>query len=160
MLRPTPGELLAGIRRALQDQVLPHLPDGAPARQLRAALHVLGRLERSWDLLPAYLQADNADLRHTLTDLAGRLGATWTDRPPTGDEHAPGVQDPTLRSLIVQNAHLQDELDRVQQQNRARRNGDTETAAETAAEIDTEIHALHTRMSHRAARAAAVADGD
>jgi hypothetical protein len=156
MLRPTPGELLAGVRRELYEQVLPHVPDGTPARQLRAALHVLGRLERSWDLLPTYLEADNADLRHALTDLAGRLGATWIDRPPAGgDEEVPGVQDPTLRSLIVQNAHLQSELDRVQQEGRAQSDGGTNIAAE----IDIELHALHTRMAQRAARATAVADG-
>jgi hypothetical protein len=156
MLRPTPGELLAGVRRELYEQVLPHVPDGTPARQLRAALHVLGRLERSWDLLPTYLEADNTDLRHALTDLAGRLGVTWTDRPLTGDEDVPGVQDPTLRSLIAQNAHLQAELDRVQQEGRAQPDGGTEIAAG----INIELHALHTRMAQRAARAAAVADGN
>jgi hypothetical protein len=156
MLRPTPGELLAGVTRELREQVLPHVPDGAPARQLRAALHVLGRLERSWDLLPTYLEADNADLRHALTDLASRLGATWTDRPPTGNEEVPGVQDPTLRSLIAQNAHLQAELDRVQQEGRGQWDGGGQTSAET----DTELHALHTRMAHRAALAAGVADGN
>lgn len=156
MLRPTPGELLAGVTRELREQVLPHVPDGAPARQLRAALHVLDRLERSWDLLPTYLEADNADLRHALTVVGSRLGATWTDWPLAGgDEDVPGVQDPTLRSLITQNVHLQAELDRVQQEGRARSDGGAETAAET----DTELHALHTRMAHRAALAAGVADG-
>ena len=148
MLRPTPGELLAGVRSELREQVLPHVPDGAPARQLRAALHVLGRLERSWDLLPTYLEADNADLRHALTSVADHLGATWTEQPRTGGEDVPGVHDPTLRSLIVENAHLQAELDRVQQEWRARRDGVTD--------IETELYALHARMAERAARAAGV----
>jgi hypothetical protein len=152
MLRPTPGESLAGVRRELREQVLPHVPEGEPTRQLRAALHVLGRLERSWDLLPTYLEADNADLRHALTDVAGRLGATWTDRPPAGDDDVPGVHDPTLRGLVAENVHLQAELDRMQQEWRARRDGDTE--------VDAALLALHTRMADRAVRAAAVTDGD
>jgi hypothetical protein len=113
---------------------------------------VLGRLERSWDLLPAYLEEDNADLRHSLTEVAGRLGGTWTDQPRAGDEEVPGVHDSTLRSLIVENAHLQAELDRVQQEWRARR----DVVTEIEAEIDIELHALHTRMAERAARAAGV----
>lgn len=156
MLRPTPGELLAGVRRELHEQVLPHVAEGAPTRQLRAALHVLGRLERSWDLMPSYLEVDNADLRHTLIDVAGRLGTTWTVQPPAddgdgdGDGDVPGVHDPALQSLILENAHLQAELDRMQQQRRAQRTGDTE--------IDGALHALHSRMAERATRAAAVLD--
>jgi hypothetical protein len=152
MLRPTPGELLHGVRRELREQVLPHVPDGAPARQLRAALHVLGRLERSWDLLPAYLEADNADLDRTLRAVTDRLGTSRADRPSAGTPDVPGVQDQTLRDLIAQNACLQGELERVQRS--LRRGTDTDLA------IQTELHALHVRMAGRAARAAAVAEGD
>ena len=155
MLRPTPGELLAGVRRELTEQVLPYVPGGAPTRQLRAALHLLGRLERSWDLLPSYLQADNADLRDTLGELASRLGTQWTEKPGALDE-SPGVHDVALRALMAQNAQLQAELDRMQQEWRARR-GSLDTVPE--GDIATALHALHERMAERALRAAAVVDG-
>lgn len=155
MLRPTPGELLAGVRRELREQVLPHVPDGAPARQLRAALHVLGRLERSWDLLPGYLEADNADLRHVLGEVTGRVVSPDPVQRP-GDLDIPGVHDPTLRSLMAENARLQAELDQAQQDWRAGRAGGTEVDEV----VGTRLHALHARMAERAARAAAVADED
>lgn len=80
MLKPTAGELLAGISTGLRRSVLTALPPGEAQRQLKAALHVLDRLQRSWDLLPPYLESDNADLRATLQDVLAlaaqrRLGA-------------------------------------------------------------------------------------
>ncbi|MEA2136636.1 MAG: hypothetical protein QOC68_4546, partial [Solirubrobacteraceae bacterium] len=93
MLRPTTGELLRAVHVELAAQVLPALPDGAPRRQLKAALHLLRRLERSWDRQAPYLEADNADLARTLDEtlqalpgggyasLRGRL-ATLGHRPP------------------------------------------------------------------------------
>jgi hypothetical protein len=148
MLRPTPGELLAGVRRELREQVLPHVPAGEPARQLRAALHVLGRLERSWDLLPSYLTADNDDLRSAITQLAGHLDVDRTYPPTSIDATAPGVTDRELRALIAENMHLQSELDRLQQERRA--GGDT-----TA---DTTLLAVHTRAIERALQASGVED--
>ncbi|WP_163554646.1 hypothetical protein [Candidatus Frankia alpina] len=50
MLRPTPGELLEGLRCELRDEVLPAVPAGFAARQLRAAIHVLGKLADTWDV--------------------------------------------------------------------------------------------------------------
>jgi hypothetical protein len=79
VLRPTAGELLEGVSAGLRRSVLPALPPGDAERQLKAALHVLDRLRRSWDLLPPYLESDNADMRDTLTGIvasvAGRHGA-------------------------------------------------------------------------------------
>jgi hypothetical protein len=147
VLRPTPGELLAGLRRELREQVLPHVPGGEPTRQLRAALHLLGRLERSWDLMPSYLVADNADLRSSLAELSSRTGMSAAEDAPAATPDVPGVHDPTLRGLIAANAHLQDELDRLQQHWRADPDGDPE--------VERLLLALHTRMAERAAEAAA-----
>jgi hypothetical protein len=69
VFRPTAGELLRGLRASLASSVLPALPPGHAARQLKAALHLLGRLEHSWDRLPAWLAADNADMQATLLRL-------------------------------------------------------------------------------------------
>lgn len=66
MFRPTAGELIAGIADSLRETVLPSVSGGAAQRQLKAALHALGRLQRSWDRLPRYLADDNADLQQTL----------------------------------------------------------------------------------------------
>lgn len=145
MLRPTPGELLAILRRQLSDQVLPELPAGAASRQLRAALHVLAQLEGSWDLMPAYLVADNADLRLALADLARLTGITPAPRPDAGTP-VPGVQDPALAALIRDNDALQADLDEVQQAWRTR--------GTSRPEVDRLLLDLHLRMAERARRAA------
>lgn len=145
MLRPTPGELLAGVRRELAEQVLPEVASGAAARQLRAALHVLAQLERCWDLMPSYLAADNADLRASLAELAALTGVAPAPRPVTVAP-TPGVQDPALRSLIEDNDRLQADLGDVQRAWRAR--GGADQPDPTA--VDTLLFALHSRMAERA----------
>jgi len=145
MLRPTPGELLAITRRELAEQVLPTVPAGAPARQLKAALHVLAQLERTWDLQAAYLAADNADLRATLTELTARTAIAPTPRPDRADP-VPGVQDAGLSAAIRENERLQADLDEVQQAWRASGRGDPVVAKM--------LFALHVRMTERARAAA------
>jgi hypothetical protein len=61
--------LLRGLRASLASSVLPALPPGHAERQLKAALHLLGRLEQSWDRLPAWLAADNTDIQAVLARL-------------------------------------------------------------------------------------------
>ncbi len=78
MLKPTTTELLGGVRRGLTEDVLPKVSDGGAARQLRAALHILGRLERSWDRMPAYLAADNDDIAATLSIALADVAAATT----------------------------------------------------------------------------------
>jgi hypothetical protein len=110
------------VRRELTSQVLPAVTDPSAHRQLRAALHVLDVLERSWDLLPAYLAADNADIRGTLLcaltlipdpattgfgELAARLNSSEQPEPVA----FPGTTDPTLRELMADNAFLQQSLE-------------------------------------------------
>ena len=98
MQRPNPGELLAGLRRSLQEQVLPALPRGVPQQQLKAALHLIGRLERSWDLAVSHLAEDNADIAEVLgamlpaegpQSLEARLAAIPAEQPG-------GYNDPAL----------------------------------------------------------------
>jgi hypothetical protein len=87
MIRPVPGELLAGICEALHGTVLPVLADGDARRQLKAALHVLGRLQRSWETVPAAIAQDNEDMARTLESVLVALRA--------GD----GSSDPFVASL-------------------------------------------------------------
>lgn len=107
MQRPSTGELLGGLRRVLDTEVLATLLDGAGRRQLKAALHLIGRLERTWDLAGAHLAADNADIEATLAaflpeedGLAERL-----ERAGAGPEPG-GYNDPALRSLAARNLAL------------------------------------------------------
>ena len=66
MLSPSPSDLLRGVRRQLSDQVLPAVDDPAAQRQIRAATHILARLERSWPELVSNVAADVADVLATL----------------------------------------------------------------------------------------------
>lgn len=145
MLRPTPGELLSTVRRELRDQVLPALPPGGAARQLKAALHVLAQLERTWDLQPSYLAADNADLRSTMIEFTARTGiapAPRQGRPET----VPGVQDTALTEAMRENETLQADLDELQQAWRL--------SGRTDAAVDALLLELHLRMTERARIAA------
>jgi hypothetical protein len=72
---PDGAELIAGVRSALRADVLPALADGAAQRQLKAALVILGRLERSWGRLPAYLDAEAADIEATLGSVLRAVAA-------------------------------------------------------------------------------------
>ena len=109
MLRPSPGDLLKGVRAGLKSSVLSALPKGAAQRQLKAALHLLERLERSWDLMGAHLAADNRDIETTLggIDDAG-LRAQLAEQPGTAPS---GFNCPQLRAAAERNIQLQAVLD-------------------------------------------------
>jgi hypothetical protein len=147
-MRSTPGELLEGLRRELREQVLPALPAGAAARQLRAALHVLGKLAQTWDLQHCYLEADNFDLDVTLANLARIADVERTKRRVETADPVPGVSDRALRDLIIRNESLQHELELLQ--NRYRANGPTND------EFDRVLFGLHERRTNRAAAASGV----
>jgi hypothetical protein len=98
MLRPSTGELLAGLRASLISGVLPSLPKGPAHSQLKAALHLLGRLEKSWDLAHNHIAQDNADIEQVLGPLAEVL-------PPAGEPA--GYNDPALRNAAARNLQLQ-----------------------------------------------------
>lgn len=74
MQRPNPGDLLRGLKRGLEEQVLPAVPKGLPHQQLKAALHLIGRLERCWDTAASHLASDNADIEAVLSGLLPRSG--------------------------------------------------------------------------------------
>jgi hypothetical protein len=169
MLTPTTGTLLRAVRIELTDQVLPELPDGAARRQLKAALHILGRLERCWDRQAPYLEADNADLAHTLDIVLGelvdapdatgyrqlraRLTQTGIDPPltPVVDR---GVTDPGLRRLMSVNYGLQEILVGLGAALRA----DRQTSAPARRRADDALAGLHRRLLNRAAAAAGTDD--
>lgn len=112
MQRPNPGELLRGLRESLTMQVLPALPKGVAHQQMKAALHLIGRLERSWDLVDDHLFADNADISEVLMDflptegpesLEERLAAIAIAAPE-------GYNDATLREAAQRNLALHELL--------------------------------------------------
>jgi hypothetical protein len=149
IVKPTPGELLSGIHRELKAQVLPELPAGSAARQLRAALHTLDLVARTWDLLPGYLEADNSDLEQALAELQRITGLS---RLPGDSSWEPvtGVQDATLATAMARNLELRSELEAFQ--HRWRAGGRSEPA------VDRTLFGLHQRISARAALASGVAD--
>jgi hypothetical protein len=98
VLRPSTGQLLAGLRDSLSRGVLPALPEGDAHSQLKAALHLLGRLEKSWDLAHRHIAEDNADMERALGPFA--------DVPPPAEEPA-GYNDPNLRQAAARNFQLQ-----------------------------------------------------
>jgi hypothetical protein len=175
MVKPTPGELLSGIHRELRAQVLAVLPAGAPARQLRAALHCIDLVARTWDLQLPYAEADNADLEQTLAELrrlsglpgsggvhgaggaadAGSAadGGAGGGAPGTDGQSWPppdGVTDPALSAALARNLELQSELSAFQDWWRA--SGRTDPAVGSA------LLGLHRRMTARAALASGADD--
>jgi hypothetical protein len=98
VLRPSTGELLAGLRASLVSGVLPSLPKGDAHSQLKAALHLLGRLEKSWDLAHCHITEDNADIERVLGPLAS---------VPPPIEEPRGFNDPALRQAAARNLQLQ-----------------------------------------------------
>ena len=105
MQLPSTGDLLRGLREGLAMHVLPALPKGVAAQQLRAALHLIAQLERTWDLTARHLAEDNADitavLSATLTDtgLESRLAAANVPAPT-------GYNDAALRAAAQRNLAL------------------------------------------------------
>jgi hypothetical protein len=98
VLRPSTGELLAGLRASLSTGVLPSLPRGDAHSQMKAALHLLGRLEKCWDLAHSHITEDNADMERV-------LGPRANVPAPTQDP--PGYNDPHLRKAAARNLQLQ-----------------------------------------------------
>jgi len=175
VLRPSPGELLGGICRSLRGSVLTALPAGDAQRQLRAALHALDRLQRSWDLLPACLQADNADVRATLRTILDAVlplqtqalpalatiaaGLAQLDAPPETANAAdgagvPGIHDAALAAIARTNTALQSMLVEVDRWLRA---SDASRPGRHAAQIDA-LNQLYLRMTQRELQATAAED--
>ena len=157
MLRPTAGELVRNIADGLRRSVLPALPPGAAQRQLKAALHALGRIEQSWDRLPPYLTSDNADIRESLDavlrelekssiavprqfvslrqDLAGSLN--------DHDTSIPGITDGALGQAAALNLELQSVLVELDAWLRS------QTASAACVEQSRALEHLYSRMVDR-----------
>lgn len=108
MQRPNPGELLRGLQRGLEEQVLPAVPKGVPHQQLKAALHLLGRLERCWDTAASHFFADNADIEAVLLSLLPASGpqslqARLRDVPSSD---ITGFNDPGVAAAAKRNLDL------------------------------------------------------
>jgi hypothetical protein len=101
VLRPSTGDLLAGLRSSLTNSVLPILPKGEAHSQMKAALHLLRRLEQSWDLAHTHIAEDNADIERVIGPLAVVLPSV---------EDPTGYNDPALRKAAARNVQLQDIL--------------------------------------------------
>lgn len=91
MLNPSIAELLNAMADALRDTVLPELPPGPAADQLRDAVALTRRIAHAVPRLHRYLVEDAADLARALDSLApqpdGTLrAAAWPDTaPPDAD---------------------------------------------------------------------------
>ena len=116
MLKPTLGELVGNISRSLREDVLGEVPQGAAQRQLKAALHALDRVERSWGQLGQMLIEDNRDITATLRDIVAALETEGTRAPEPvlsalndiPDEGSGNSQsDDFFASLMNVNEHLQ-----------------------------------------------------
>ncbi|GAB25472.1 hypothetical protein GOPIP_084_00550 [Gordonia polyisoprenivorans NBRC 16320 = JCM 10675] len=149
MILPTPGELLTGVHRELRDQVLSELPPGVATRQMRAALHVLEQVARSWDRQHGYIVSDNADLDETLTTLSQLLGRT-RDRSPHDAQMTARAASTDFDEAVEVNIALQTELEKIQREIRHTSTRDARARAT--------LMALHTRMVHRAEYALGVAE--
>ncbi|GAA1398294.1 hypothetical protein GCM10009613_52290 [Pseudonocardia kongjuensis] len=145
MLRPTVGELLEGVRVQLAAQVLPSVPAGAEARQLKAALHVLEMVAETWDREHTRLEADNADIDRTIEAFCsqtGRVREPTDHRAAAAKNRFPGVRDEQLRRLMARNQSLQEELEALQQ--RRRRHPDADPGAD---QLLLELHIRTTARS-------------
>jgi hypothetical protein len=154
MLQPDVGQLLRELRTALGETVLPAVSEPGAKRQLKAALHLLGRLSRTWDLPPVLVRADNADMADAKSRIEARLAADMVIEPTTCDsarendslaELAPrnGVNDPALATEMARNLSLRSAFEALEQRVRKLPVCEAKTLC-----LD-ELHALFARMTDR-----------
>lgn len=147
MLQPDVGQLLSGMRGVLSSSVLPAVQDPAAQRQLKAALHLMGRLSRSWDVGHAMVREDNADIEAVLAVLKTRIEAEGLVVVATGDETcAPStgkLNDPWLLAQEQKNQHLRFSLEATEQFVR------TALPQTLAAGCLEDLHKLFERMTER-----------
>lgn len=126
MLLPNPGALLATLRTTLETQVMPAVENDGAKRQLKAGLHLLKRLEKSWDLYALHVLEDNQDMQETLNVLLAEIAgegceqafADIASRLRHGENHCadhhPGINSPALMGALEQNLHLQQLVEKFQ----------------------------------------------
>lgn len=120
MIDPSTGTLLGYLRRALQETVLPAVTDTAAQKQLKAGIHLLGRLHKTWDLWPEYLSRDNQDIEDFFRMLAAdypHLESLLGDCLAGDDlrKETPGYNCPVLQALQQSNARLHRKLECLQE---------------------------------------------
>lgn len=119
MLLPNPGSLIHTLRGNLKDVVLPALDKGDAQRQLKASLHLLGRLEKSWDLYSQHVLQDNKDIQTTLTEILQQLSDAEVaekfkkikyqlNKHINIIEKIDGLNDPDLMKATHRNIQLQE----------------------------------------------------
>lgn len=156
MFKPTVGELLEGVTQSLRESVLNSLPSGTPQRQLRAALHVLGRLQRCWDLLPGYLDADVQDMRTTLQTLLTDPALAADDVLVALKAKLDAVRAPdqaTVRGVnspeLAAQCSVHEQLQAIVAETNAAVSGAVRHASESRDEARASLGRLFARMSER-----------
>ena len=125
MLLPNPGSLIHSLRSNLNDSVLPALAKGDAQRQLKAALHLLGRLEKSWDLYGQHVREDNKDIETTIAAIFEKLSEAKASEifkqlqnQLNQYEHVvesiSGLNDPELADATHRNLQLQECLQNLE----------------------------------------------
>lgn len=119
MLLPSPGVLLKGLAESLRDSVLPNISTVSAQKQMKAALHLLGRLEKTWDLFHQHVENDNADIEAALQQIFSAL--TSNDQrlvalkarfmeSTAGDNLVVGFNDPEAAAMAAANIRLREIL--------------------------------------------------
>jgi hypothetical protein len=154
MLQPDVGQLLQGLRVTLRDTVLPAVGEPAAQRQLKAALHLLGRLGRCWDLPHILVRADNVDIDAVIAAIEARMiAANLADdedasasRLPCPDVALPasGVNVPQLAEDMARNLALCRAVEALEHRVRA-----VLPQGDVKARCLDDLHALFARMAAR-----------
>jgi hypothetical protein len=122
MLEPNPGKLLKAVADSLTSSVAPSVSDPNAARQLKAIVHIVKRLQRSWDLCASIAAKDNEDIEATISRVGEMLEGSIDDdvlnrlvshEEPRNEESWPidGVNDPHLKAIMSRNLLLRHRLE-------------------------------------------------
>ena len=147
MLDPNIGLLIHGLREELKNSVLPELGSGSALRQLKAGIHLLGRLEKTWDLSARYLLEDNNDIETCFKEFLDLCTDFDFLNIPENEDFTStvvGVNDPNLTIQINKNRYLHDCLTRIQDYDLEKR-----LNAESSVKFYKKLNALYRRMSKR-----------
>lgn len=112
MLNPSVIDLLVGVADGLQAEVLDELPAGPARDQVQAAIAIVRRVARALPGLVPYLEADIADLRATLEELAALDGGAAPDggAPPDDGRTPREGRSASLDVLLAESRGLRERL--------------------------------------------------
>jgi len=124
MLLPSPGTLLKGLAGSLRDGVLPNISTVSAQKQMKAALHLLARLEKTWDLFHQHVETDNADIEAALQKIFSALAshdqrlialkARFMENM-AGDKPVAGFNDPEAAAMAAANIRLREILQALEE---------------------------------------------